>query len=570
MKNKRYLLVALAVLLLTLAVSAVAFASYTSLTFNALAYEVKLGTSKGLYSEVTKVGTGSLVWTSSDAQIATVGSGGWVYPTGDRLGTVTITVADSENPAVAASCTVTVTDQPVTAITFTQSAFALGLDEGIQLSNFVRLTQAGSFYGVGSINWVSNDDSIVSVDGSGYAYSGSSSEEGTTTVTATITHVAGTVATQDVAITVAKKKLTSIQFAKAAYTIKYGSSKRVQLIAKPVNVGGYSDDLTFESSDITVATVDSSGNVSPQKPGTVTITATYEPDAATVLTASTTVTIESKPIKKITLSRKSVSFIAGRSYIGSKSVRFTVEPSDAYWDQDLSYWESSDEEIFTVNGGTTASFNTYKTGKGKATVYVFDGTTYHKASCDVEVTNKKTGITLNKTKLSIPLKKVADEEVASLGQNTLTAYSAEDGSVLSGVKWTSSNKKVATVNQSGVVKAVKAGSAVITATAQDGSTAKCKVTVKQYKVTSLAGVKTLTMRVGWSQDCWDYLTVKPNYSYLFNPIFTYSSSNDDVVSINDDGRMVANSVGTATITAKAGDGSKKSFSFKVKVIEAYK
>ena len=49
------------------------------------------------------------------------------------------------------------------------------------------------------------------------------------------------------------------------------------------------------------------------------------------------------------------------------------------------------------------------------------------------------------------------------------------------VKWTSSNKKVATVTSKGVVKAKKEGTVTITATAKDGSGKKatCKITVKK-------------------------------------------------------------------------------------------
>lgn len=61
----------------------------------------------------------------------------------------------------------------------------------------------------------------------------------------------------------------------------------------------------------------------------------------------------------------------------------------------------------------------------------------------------------------------------------LTAVASPSNATNKEVKWSSSNKKVATVTQKGKVKGVKAGSAVITVTAKDGSgiSASCIVKV---------------------------------------------------------------------------------------------
>lgn len=79
-----------------------------------------------------------------------------------------------------------------------------------------------------------------------------------------------------------------------------------------------------------------------------------------------------------------------------------------------------------------------------------------------------TGVTLNKTQLSLI---AGDSE-------TLIASVAPDNATNKAVFWSSDNETVATVDQSGRVTAVGAGTATITVTTGDGGyTASCKVTV---------------------------------------------------------------------------------------------
>lgn len=72
-------------------------------------------------------------------------------------------------------------------------------------------------------------------------------------------------------------------------------------------------------------------------------------------------------------------------------------------------------------------------------------------------------VKLNKTKLTLEIGKTA----------TLKLKGARVK------KWSSSNKKVATVSSNGKVKAKKAGTAIIKAKAKNGKTYKCKITVKK-------------------------------------------------------------------------------------------
>lgn len=83
-------------------------------------------------------------------------------------------------------------------------------------------------------------------------------------------------------------------------------------------------------------------------------------------------------------------------------------------------------------------------------------------------TIKVTSITLSSTTMNL--------EVGQTG--TLTATVKPDNATNRTVTWTTSNDKVATVDNNGVVTAVGKGTATITAAA-DGKTAACKVTVKE-------------------------------------------------------------------------------------------
>ena len=122
---------------------------------------------------------------------------------------------------------------------------------------------------------------------------------------------------------------------------------------------------------------------------------------------------------------------------------------------------------------------------------------------------------------------------------------------------------MATVTSKGVVKAVKKGTATITATAADGSGKKavCKITVKQ-PVTGLKISKTaLTVTRGKTAAL--KVTVSP--SNANNKTLKWTTSNKAVATVTSKGVVKGIKKGTATITATATDGSKKKVTCKVTV-----
>lgn len=130
--------------------------------------------------------------------------------------------------------------------------------------------------------------------------------------------------------------------------------------------------------------------------------------------------------------------------------------------------------------------------------------------------------------------------------------------------WSSSNTSVATVNQNGVVKGVKAGKATITLTVQNPGDAQAlvltkDVTVKQYVTSIKLNASTKAIYNGKSFT----LKATVNPKNAANKTVTFSSNNTRIATVNAKGVVVGKKPGTAYITVKAKDGSNKSARCKV-------
>lgn len=124
-----------------------------------------------------------------------------------------------------------------------------------------------------------------------------------------------------------------------------------------------------------------------------------------------------------------------------------------------------------------------------------------------------------------------------------------------GVKFVSSNKKVATVDSSGVVTAIAAGKAQITVTTDTGKKkAKCAITVKRVAPTSVSLQSESTVgKVGEKMR----LSAKVLPEGAYNKAVTYKSSNSKIASVNSKGIVTLKKIGDATITATTKAGKKK-------------
>ena len=139
----------------------------------------------------------------------------------------------------------------------------------------------------------------------------------------------------------------------------------------------------------------------------------------------------------------------------------TVTPADF---TDEVTWKSSDPDVVTVDDSGQISAKSV----GEATVKVQVGNV--SASCSVTVVQPVTSISLDKKTL----------EMDALDTYQLTARVSPSDAADKSVRWSSSDEKIASVDENGLVTALKKGNATITVEAQDGSgvSSTCSVTVK--------------------------------------------------------------------------------------------
>ncbi len=338
-------------------------------------------------------------------------------------------------------------DVPVlsTAVTLDKTSVSLLAGKTAALTSTVDPEQAGQ-----AVTWTSSDENVVTVDENGVL---TAIAAGTATVTAAAADNTGASAVCEVTVT---KPVSSIKLDKASASILRGKTVTLKATVSPDDAANKA--VAWSSSDKKIATVDAKGVVTGVAKGTATITAKAKDGSGVKATCKITV---KQPVTKITLSKTSASILRNKTI----TLKAAAGPSSAN-DKSVA-WTTSNKKVATVNSkGVVKGI-----AKGTATITATakDGSKV-KAVCKITVKQPVTKLTINKTKLTVKKGKTATLKV------TVAPSSANDKSI----KWTTSNKNIATVTQKGVVKGIKTGTVTITAAARDGSGKKvtCKITVQ--------------------------------------------------------------------------------------------
>jgi uncharacterized protein YjdB len=217
----------------------------------------------------------------------------------------------------------------------------------------------------------------------------------------------------------------------------------------------------------------------------------------------------------------------------TKTLTYSYSPKNL--DDPGVFFESSNTNVVTVNAKGLLT----PKGVGTATITMVTKDRSATAKCSVKVITDVTKVTLNKTKVTLDSTNGLTYRLTA----TVTPMDAPNKTLV----YKSSNPKVATVSQKGLITAVAEGQTTITVKTADGkASATCKVTVGSM-VTSIKLNKT-------SIKMWDYgmFTLKATIVGDKNAKIKWTSSNDTIATVSDSGIVYGVFKGSATITASIG------------------
>lgn len=232
----------------------------------------------------------------------------------------------------------------------------------------------------------------------------------------------------------------------------------------------------------------------------------------------------------ISLNKNKITLEVGQTY----TLSATVLPK-AY---DKLTWKSSNKAVATVT--SKGKISAKSEGTANITLKTADG---KNTSCKVTVVassaENPNSISLNKSSL-----------IVGVGE-TFNFSCKTDKGTSAKVTYTSSKTSVATVDSNGNMKAKSAGTAIITATTNNGKTAKCRVTVKNAPTSISINRKNSIMGLGETF----YLegSLANNEA---SRVLTFSSSKPEVATVSDGGIVMAKSIGTAIVSITTYNGQK--------------
>ncbi len=379
------------------------------------------------------------------------------------------------------------------------------------------------------VSWSSSDDEIATVDQNGKVIG---KNEGKVIITASaynkknscvvyVSKQANNVNTLifSTDIKSAETEINSISLDNKDIDIGVGDTFKLTYSVSPQNV--YYTDVTWYSDNSEIISVDNNGNIKALKEGTARVTV----KSSNGKESSTTVNVKNYGIQatSIKLNNTFVKTKVGETV----DLIATVLPNDA--SIKTINWSSSDEEIATVNSnGRVVTID--------AGTVIIEAKTNNNlvAKCELVVEPSEA------KKIEIKNAKNINVDDSIKLQAIITPSNVTDNTII----WSSSDSSIATVDEDGKVKGINAGLVKITAKTSNNKESNVLIEVKDINPVSLSISKTNNeIEVGDTKQL--SLSFVPSNSTYKS--VTWSSSDNNIISVDKNGKVTAKNVGTAKV-----------------------
>ena len=489
-------------------------------------YTVEVNGTKQItyHFEPTLESSAVLSWGVLDPTIATVDDKGVV--TGVKIGSTYAYVngTDPNGNIFSKSCRIDVV-QMATGMKLDSEKYAVEVGKAQQIG-YTLEPDKDSYM---ALSWSVIDPNVATVDDKGVV---TGVNVGTTHVIVTGLGVSATCTIE------VYQNAETLTFTNPSITVDVGESIDAAYTLAPATAT--SQTLNWSSQNATIASVDANGKITGVSQGETTIFANLPNGYVSYLT----VNVISK-VKGMELDPASAELVKGDKL----KIKPVFTPADAT--NKKVKWASSNEAVATIdeNGKITALAGGITMITGISEDGNFSG------SSMITVVEAVTSVKLNHTSYKLVKGKSVTLK-ATVDSNTATN---------SKVKWTTSNKKIATVSQSGKVTAKNVGTCTIKVTTKDGSkrSASCKIRVIRL-AKGLEINKT-------------YLRVMEGTTTKLKTRFTpanasikhlkWETSDETIATITSKGIITGVTPGNCTVTARTTDGSNLKVSCTVIVYE---
>ncbi len=493
-----------------------------SVTFDSTEWEGSIGETYKIQSSVlpSDVSDTSLIWTSSDPDVATVDAYGTI--TGLSAGKAVITASSHLSAEVKAECHVTVKGVPVESINLKYTEWSGHVGEYFYLTGTVSPPNASN-----RVLTVSSSNPEVATIDNDFKVTALSVGECFITITATD----GSDVSASCKVTVLPTLVESLSFEWEQKECIIGEYITNRAIISPDDATN--PNLEWTSSNPEIAEVSTEGLIRGVSVGEAIITAATTDGSN--LTASCSVIVTPIVAESISIKPNNHDMIVGQTF------EISVEILPLNTTDKSVLWESSNPEVVEVDeNGTIIALNA---GSSIITATSNSNPELH-AECNINVFS----VLVESITLDCSEKRLYVGDTFEIHADVYP-YNAADKSL----SWISDNPEVASVDENGKVTAVSVGEAIISAKSVDGSdvSAECKVTVDPVSASAVTlNVADMTLLVGQS----DKLTATVSPENVTDKTITWASDNETIATVDENGLVRALGVGSATITASTENG----------------